>query len=337
VAYATHTTRHVKHLSTHTNLPLLFSLISVGFILLTGVAALVPSTWVSAHNAPVAGSQALTPEQQAGLRVYVSEGCPYCHTQQVRPLPEDSLFGRPSAPGDYARLIPLGGLIQIPEVLGTERTGPDLSDVAARQPSDVWQYIHLYQPRALVGASIMPAFQWLFVLTHTPDSASVRVPVPPQLVPSGMTVVATPRAKALVAYLLSLKQAPIAGSTTAPASASASATPASAAGAQLFASRCASCHQAAGTGVPGAFPPLAGDPVVNGPAPAHLAVIIDGLHGRAISGTTYSGIMPPWGALMSDAEIAAVATHERTSWGNHGSPVTTEDVTAARKLPPPTP
>jgi cytochrome c oxidase cbb3-type subunit 2 len=327
---------HVK-LDTHTNLPLLASLIAGGFIALSAAVAISPSVWVMAHNAPLAGSAPLTSEQQAGLRVYVSEGCPYCHTQQVRPLPEDTLYGRPSAPGDFARLAPLDNLVQVPEVLGTERTGPDLSNVAARQPSDVWQYIHLYQPRALVGASVMPAFQWLFVLTRTPDSSSVRVPVPPSLVPAGMTVVATPRAKALVAYLMSLKQVPIGGATPPSPPSAAPAAGGGADGAQLYTTRCASCHQSTGGGVPGAFPPLAGDPVVNGPAPAHLAVVINGLHGRAISGVSYSSIMPPWGALMSDAEIAAVVTHERASWGNHASAVTAADVAAARREPPPTP
>jgi cytochrome c oxidase cbb3-type subunit II len=318
-------------LDTHTNLPLLVGLIAGGFVVLTAAVALAPSVWVTQHNAPVAGSVPLTAEQQAGLRVYVSEGCPYCHTQQVRPLPEDTLYGRPSAPGDYARLVPLGGLVQIPEVLGTERTGPDLSNVATRQPSDVWQYIHLYQPRALVGASIMPAFQWLFVLTRTPDSASVRVPVPPALVPDGMTVVATPRARALVAYLLSLKQPPMGGASTTATAPAASAGGVD--GAQVYTTRCASCHQATGAGVPGAFPPLAGDPVVTGPAPAQLAIVLNGLHGRAINGVSYTSIMPPWGALMTDAEIAAAVTHERTSWGNHASPVTAADVATARHQP----
>jgi cytochrome c oxidase cbb3-type subunit 2 len=322
--------------SPHTNLPLLVTLIAGGFITLSIAVGVAPAVWVSDHNAPIAGSAPLTIEQEEGLRVYVSEGCPYCHTQQVRPLPEDSQFGRPSAPGDFARLVPLGGLVQVPEVLGTERTGPDLSDVAARQPSDVWQYIHLYQPRALVGASIMPAFQWLFVLTRTPDSTSVKVPVPPAIVPEGMTVVATPRARALVAYLLSLKQTPIAGATAA-SPAAPTATAGGANGAAVYASRCASCHQPTGNGVAGAFPPLAGDPVVTGPAPAHLDVVINGLHGRSINGVAYAGIMPPWGALMTDAEIAAVATYERSSWGNHASPVAPADVAAARKLPPPTP
>jgi cytochrome c oxidase cbb3-type subunit 2 len=328
--------------STHTNLALLATLIAGGFLGLSSAVALAPAAWISRHNAPVPGSVALTDEQQEGLRVYISEGCPYCHTQQVRPLPEDTLFGRPSAPGDYARLMPMSGLIEVPELLGSERTGPDLSNVAVRQPSDVWQYIHLYQPRALVGASIMPAFQWLFVLTRTPGSTSVRVPVPPALVPDGMTVVATPRAKALVAYLLSLKQPPIAGRAGAAAPAAPSATPAAtptggADGAKIYATRCASCHQPAGTGVHGAFPPLAGDSVVNGPPAAQLAIVLNGLHGKVIGGVPYTSIMPPWAALMSDAEIAAVVTHERTSWGNTASPVTAADVAAARRQPPPAP
>jgi cytochrome c oxidase cbb3-type subunit 2 len=317
--------------STHENLPLLVTLIAGGFIALSAAVAIAPAAWVSEHNAPLPGSTSLTAEQQAGLEVYTSEGCPYCHTQQVRPLPEDSQFGRPSAPGDFARLAPLGGLLQVPEVLGTERTGPDLSDIAARQPSDVWQYIHLYQPRALVGASIMPSFAWLFVLTRTPDSTSVRVPVPAALIPEGMTVVATPRAKVLVAYLLALKQTPIAGGKPTPSAASTG----GANGAQIYTTRCASCHQATGSGVPKAFPPLAGDPVVTGPPAAHLAVVLNGLHGKTINGVAYTSIMPPWGALMSDAEIAAVANHERTSWGNHADTVSAADVATARHQPPP--
>jgi cytochrome c oxidase cbb3-type subunit 2 len=200
-------------LDTHTNLPVLVGLAAGGFVALTAAAAIAPALWVERHNAPIPGSTPMTAVEEAGLRVYVSEGCGYCHTQQIRPLPEDTLYGRPSAPGDYARLTTLGPFVQVPEILGTERTGPDLSNVAARQPSDVWHYIHLYQPRAVVAASIMPAFPWLFQLTATPDSQSTKVPVPPGVAPAGMRVVATPRARALVAYLLSLKQSPIGTST----------------------------------------------------------------------------------------------------------------------------
>jgi cytochrome c oxidase cbb3-type subunit 2 len=65
--------------------------------------------------------------------------------------------------------------------------------------------------------------------------------------------------------------------------------------------------------------------------------VLNGLHGKAINGVPYTSIMPAWAALMSDAEIAAVVTHERTSWGNTASPVTAADVAAARRQPPPAP
>ncbi|MCE7903340.1 MAG: hypothetical protein DYH20_12035 [Gammaproteobacteria bacterium PRO9] len=97
---------------------------------------------------PGPGVVPLTPLEAQGRQVYLANGCSYCHTQQVRPLPMDKVFGRPSAPGDFA--------YQTPELLGSERTGPDLTNIGARQPSDVWQYIHLYDPRAVVPQSIMP-------------------------------------------------------------------------------------------------------------------------------------------------------------------------------------
>jgi cytochrome c oxidase cbb3-type subunit 2 len=287
---------------THRNLPLLFGLAAGGFVVISFIIGIAPALWVEQHNGPLPGSSPVTAEQEAGLRVFVSEGCGYCHTQQIRPLAEDTLYGRPSAPGDYARLAPLGSLIQVPEVLGTERTGPDLSDIAARQPSDVWQAMHLYQPRSVVPASIMPAFPWLFHSDKTP----------------------TARGKALITYLLSLKQ------TTIGQPRSGGPSTGSAAGAQIFATRCASCHQATGTGVPGAFPPLAGDSVVNGPASAQIDVVLNGLHGKSIKGVAYAAAMPAWGAVMTDADIAAVVTYERSSWGNHGSSVTASDVAAGR-------
>ena len=97
-------------------------------------------------------------------------------------------------------------------------------------------------------------------------------------------------------------------------------------GAQMYATNCQSCHGATGTGVPGTFPPLAGDPVVNGnDADAHVKIVLKGLSGKAIGGTHYGAQMPPF-AQLSDAEIAAVIDHERTSWGNHGRVITPEIV-----------
>ncbi|MGH7737189.1 MAG: c-type cytochrome [Candidatus Tyrphobacter sp.] len=104
----------------------------------------------------------------------------------------------------------------------------------------------------------------------------------------------------------------------------------SAIGAQVFAQNCQACHGASGTGVPSTFPALAGDPVVNGPGDAQIHVLLHGLSGKVIDGVHFSAQMPSFAAQLTDAEIAAVIDHERTSWGNHGPLVTPEEVRAAR-------
>ncbi len=102
-------------------------------------------------------------------------------------------------------------------------------------------------------------------------------------------------------------------------------------GKQLFAANCQACHQAGGQGIPGVFPPLAASPWVNG-EPDRLAQIL--LHGMTgpldVLGTTYNGAMPAFGEQFSDAEIAALATHIRSQWGNHAAPVDAAQIAAAR-------
>jgi cytochrome c oxidase cbb3-type subunit 2 len=315
----------------HKDHRLLFGMILVGFIALALVIAVGPALWVNGHNAPLPGSGPLTADEAQGLRVYVSEGCPYCHTQQVRPLPQDRAFGRPSVPADYARLAWLDIWREPPTILGSERTGPDLSDVGNRQPSSTWQYMHLYESRAVVPWSVMPAFPWLFRVEEHPEPGAVVVPVPAPYAPAGRTVVATARAQALVAYLLGLKQAPLPGAAQPAAAAGAVST----AGASLYASRCATCHQANGAGLAGAFPSLVSDPVVTAADGAeHVRVVLFGRHGVPIGGVTYASEMPGWAQQLSDDDIAAVINHERTSWGNSALTVTPAYVGALRLRSP---
>ena len=167
----------------------------------------IPGTVLSKSPA-LAGVAPLTEAQARGRAVYVGEGCSYCHTQFVRPLAQDHVWGRPSVAGDYT--------YSTPQLLGTERTGPDLSNIGARQPSDVWHSIHLYQPRSLVSGSIMPAYPWLFELKAKADPGDVVVNVPPAYAPPGNVVVATAKEQDLVAYLISLKQAPLPSPSPAP-------------------------------------------------------------------------------------------------------------------------
>ncbi len=102
-------------------------------------------------------------------------------------------------------------------------------------------------------------------------------------------------------------------------------------GAQVYAQSCQSCHGAAGVGVPGTFPALAGDSVVNGnDAGAHVKIVLRGLSGKSINGVHFSAQMPAFGSQLTDAEIAAVVDHERTSWGNHGPIITPGQVAKSR-------
>lgn len=98
-------------------------------------------------------------------------------------------------------------------------------------------------------------------------------------------------------------------------------------GAALYSANCAACHQATGQGLPNVFPALAGDPVVTAADPAeHIATVLSGRQGSTINGVTYMSPMPAFGAILNDADIAAVINHERTSWGNSAPLVTAADV-----------
>ncbi|GAC1405463.1 MAG: c-type cytochrome [Candidatus Velthaea sp.] len=101
-------------------------------------------------------------------------------------------------------------------------------------------------------------------------------------------------------------------------------------GSDAYAANCAACHGAAGSGVPGAFPTLVHDPVIVAADPkAHVVTILKGLHGKKIGGVDYSSQMPAFPQL-SDADIAAIVDHERTSWGNTAPTITPDDVKRLR-------
>jgi ubiquinol-cytochrome c reductase cytochrome b subunit len=118
---------------------------------------------------------------------------------------------------------------------------------------------------------------------------------------------------------------------TVPAGASGS-TSANPAGAKVFSTNCASCHGAQGTGVPGTFPPLAGNPVVTGDANKVIGIVLDGLHGSiSVSGQTYNGMMPPWKGTLSNKDVADVVTYIRGSLGSNKASAVTEAQVAGYK------
>jgi len=102
-------------------------------------------------------------------------------------------------------------------------------------------------------------------------------------------------------------------------------------GAQVFSANCAACHQATGTGMAGMFPPLKDNSVVNDPDPTkQIHVVLHGLSGELVGGVKYSTAMPAFKDILDNAQIVAVINHERSSWGNHGKPVTAAQVAAER-------
>jgi cytochrome c oxidase cbb3-type subunit II len=109
---------------------------------------------------------------------------------------------------------------------GSQRVGPDLADVGTRLPSVNWHLLHLYAPQAHVKGSTMPPYRFLFekhkIDRHpSPDALALPPEVP---VERGYEIVPKPGAKALAAYLVSLRAdaplfvTPITVATAAPAS-----------------------------------------------------------------------------------------------------------------------
>ncbi|MBV8723420.1 MAG: cytochrome c [Candidatus Eremiobacteraeota bacterium] len=129
----------------------------------------------------------------------------------------------------------------------------------------------------------------------------------------------------------SASEAPATSAPTTASNAMAAGAPAGD-GAKVYQTNCSSCHQTNGQGTPGAFPPLAGNSVVTGDPVKLVHIVKYGLSGAIeVSGHSFNGMMPSWGAQLSNADIAAALTYVRSSWGNKASAVTEAQVAAVSK------
>lgn len=130
---------------------LIFGILFVA--MLGGMAQIIPSLFDKNLSTPSPTLTQYTPLQLAGREVYLRESCALCHTQQIRPLvAEIRRYGIYSTPGEF--------VYDRPFLWGSKRTGPDLHRIGGKY-SDVWHRLHLLKPRAVVPASIMPAYPWL--------------------------------------------------------------------------------------------------------------------------------------------------------------------------------
>jgi mono/diheme cytochrome c family protein len=104
------------------------------------------------------------------------------------------------------------------------------------------------------------------------------------------------------------------------------------AGQAIFADQCAACHSSGGSGIPHLFPSLTGSSSVQSDNPTNLIrVVLEGARSVATAGAPTAPAMPAFDWKLSDAEIAAVITYLRNSWGNAAAAVSSDMVKSQRQ------
>ena len=112
-------------------------------------------------NGEVVATPHRTDIENLGRKVYIREGCWYCHSQFVRPVNRDTdKWGPVSQAGEF--------IYDVPQMFGTRRIGPDLSREGNRR-SNEWHYAHHWDPRSVEPESMMPAYSWLFTTNDQHD------------------------------------------------------------------------------------------------------------------------------------------------------------------------
>ena len=108
--------------------------------------------YATRHTDPSDIFRERTPDEIAGRKIYLQNGCVYCHSQSIRSIDWGHGADRIAQPGDY--------IADEPIALGSQRTGVDLSQEGGEHPDD-WHIAHFINPRYTRPSSIMPPFRWL--------------------------------------------------------------------------------------------------------------------------------------------------------------------------------
>lgn len=148
-----------------------------------------------------------------GKLVYQDLGCVSCHTQQVRRDGFGYDIGENSRGWGERQSVARDYLREDRVLLGSQRIGPDLRNLAARKNSAEadftaeWLYRYLFDPKLVVKDSGMPRYAFLFKTQQIVGQPSPKaLKLPEAYAPdAGHEIVPTARGEALVAYLLSLK------------------------------------------------------------------------------------------------------------------------------------
>jgi mono/diheme cytochrome c family protein len=167
----------------------------------------------------------------------------------------------------------------------------------------------------------------LFLMTGRNDLAVASGPMA-EVVHHSTQYLRTQDAQSMAKYLLSLQtfnpNAPYAGD--APTTGISNRL-----GARVYEAQCAQCHGKQGDGTANAFPALAGNRAVTADNTNNLILLVlYGGFGPSTAAIPRPQGMPPFLLTLTNAEIAAVLSHLRASWGNHAAPITEFDVHTIR-------
>ena len=273
------------------------------FIIMTFMVVAMP--YMYTDNSPGPLSHPLTDQEERGMLLYKSLGCVYCHNQFVRT--QDWAMGTLSSTGDF--------YYSTPNFLGTERTGPSLSQIGGKRPTE-WHIMHYEDPRSVSPSSIMPPFDFLsasqiddlaaYIQTLGTENLDTQAFQP--IVPAEFADKVNPNT-ALMAQVAAGYDA------TNQIYSGDAATGASWAnifdqGKKLYAEKCLSCHGCSGNGQG----PYARQ-LVTRPANIHERLINypenkDAFHfWRIHEGVPGTG-MPAWGISLKDADIWLLNSYE---------------------------
>ncbi|MBI4378695.1 MAG: cbb3-type cytochrome c oxidase subunit II [Nitrospinae bacterium] len=114
---------------------------------------------------PVTYAEAL----KLGRDTYIAEACWHCHSQYVRPVANEEVrYGDISTASEYQNEL------QMPQLFGTRRVGPDLIREAGVHSND-WHVAHFYDPHSVQPDSVMPSYLWFFDENGRPNKKGLSV------------------------------------------------------------------------------------------------------------------------------------------------------------------
>ena len=145
-------------------MPMVFTILSLLAILVGSLIEIVPTLTSHKYIKEKTFMKPYTPLELAGRDIYIKEGCYVCHSQLVRPAPDEYIrYGEVSMAEEH--------VYDRPFQWGSRRIGPDLARVGGKY-NNIWHYKHMLDPRAVTPGSLMPVYPWL--AKHKYDQKSLR-------------------------------------------------------------------------------------------------------------------------------------------------------------------